>query len=118
MSNQQHPAAEPTPAIPSLGLFALHGQVALVTGGTRGNLFFQQPKALQPSEGGHRADTELFPGIGAACAIALAQAGASICLLQRDVSKRETLTAIKEHIASVTATGPGLDPVWTVARDD
>jgi len=78
MANQQ-PAAEPTPAIPSLGLFALHGQVALVTGGTR--------------------------GIGAACAIALAQAGASICLLQRDVSKTETLAAIKEYIASVTTTG-------------
>jgi len=63
-------AADPTPPIPALKLFDLHGQVALVTGGTR--------------------------GIGAACAIALAEAGASICLTQRDMSNTVTRDAIRE----------------------
>ncbi|KAF9225881.1 NAD(P)-binding protein [Gyrodon lividus] len=49
---------DPTPAVPSPQLFNLSGQNVLITGATR--------------------------GIGAACAIALAQAGASICLVQRE----------------------------------
>ncbi|KAF9233415.1 NAD(P)-binding protein [Melanogaster broomeanus] len=49
---------DPTPTVPSPQLFSLSGQNVLITGATR--------------------------GIGAACAIALAQAGASICLVQRE----------------------------------
>jgi len=49
---------DPSPTIPSPQLFSLSGQNVLITGATR--------------------------GIGAACAIALAQAGASICLVQRE----------------------------------
>ncbi|PWN47708.1 putative 2-deoxy-D-gluconate 3-dehydrogenase [Violaceomyces palustris] len=62
MSNQQvqGPSAERTPSIPSLGLFSLQGKNVLITGGTR--------------------------GIGQACAIALAQAGASVCLAVRPSS--------------------------------
>lgn len=67
-STLQPPAGAPTPSVPSPQLFSLAGKTALVTGGTR--------------------------GIGAACAIALAQAGASICLLQRDITKTSTQTHI------------------------
>ncbi|OJT06263.1 2-dehydro-3-deoxy-D-gluconate 5-dehydrogenase [Trametes pubescens] len=48
---------DPTPAVPALALFSLAGQNVLITGATR--------------------------GIGAACAIALAEAGANICLVRR-----------------------------------
>ncbi|KAK9321847.1 2-deoxy-d-gluconate 3-dehydrogenase [Lipomyces orientalis] len=50
-------------------MFSLQGKVAVVTGGTR--------------------------GIGAAIAIGLAEAGADIIMLQRDTSRRETLTAVE-----------------------
>ncbi|KAH8087165.1 NAD(P)-binding protein [Cristinia sonorae] len=60
---------DPPPAVPSPQLFSLAGQNVLITGATR--------------------------GIGAACAIALAQAGASICLVQRPGSANlETFNAI------------------------
>ncbi|GBE83955.1 Uncharacterized oxidoreductase [Sparassis crispa] len=48
---------DPTPSVPVSNLFSLAGQNVLITGATR--------------------------GIGAACAIALAEAGASVCLVQR-----------------------------------
>ncbi|KAL6302684.1 NAD(P)-binding protein [Sparassis latifolia] len=48
---------DPTPSVPVSNLFSLAGQNVLITGATR--------------------------GIGAACAIALAEAGANICLVQR-----------------------------------
>ncbi|EIN08314.1 NAD(P)-binding protein [Punctularia strigosozonata HHB-11173 SS5] len=63
-----------TPAQPAPRLFSLQGRTCLVTGATR--------------------------GIGAACAIALAEAGASICLVQRAPSpgaeeNLDTFRAIK-----------------------
>ncbi|KIJ61604.1 hypothetical protein HYDPIDRAFT_115765 [Hydnomerulius pinastri MD-312] len=64
---------DPTPAIPSPLLFNLSGHNVLITGATR--------------------------GIGAACAIALAQAGASICLVQRE---------------SPSGTEPNMDTVNTI----
>ncbi|RSL55434.1 hypothetical protein CEP53_007085 [Fusarium sp. AF-6] len=63
------PAAEPTPQIPALDLFSLKGKNAFVTGGSR--------------------------GIGAAIAIALADAGASICISQRDTANTDTADAIR-----------------------
>ncbi|KAI0090469.1 NAD(P)-binding protein [Irpex rosettiformis] len=60
---------DPTPAVPALQLFSLEGKNVLITGATR--------------------------GIGAACAIALSQAGASVCLVQRPGNTNtETLDAI------------------------
>jgi len=58
-----------TPSVSVSQLFSLTGQAAVVTGGTR--------------------------GIGAACAIALAEAGADICLVQRDESNTATRDAIR-----------------------
>ncbi|KAG8712199.1 hypothetical protein FRC08_014903 [Ceratobasidium sp. 394] len=58
-----------TPAVGVSQLFSLAGQTAVVTGGTR--------------------------GIGAACAIALAEAGADICLVQRDESNTATRDAVR-----------------------
>ncbi|KAG6885738.1 hypothetical protein C0993_010565 [Termitomyces sp. T159_Od127] len=65
---------DPTPSVPAPSLFSLKGKNVLLTGGTR--------------------------GIGAACAIALAEAGASVCLVQRISSEgappnHETLNAIR-----------------------
>ncbi|EKM57625.1 uncharacterized protein PHACADRAFT_251350 [Phanerochaete carnosa HHB-10118-sp] len=57
---------EKTPAVPALQLFSLAGQNVLITGATR--------------------------GIGQACALALAEAGADVCLVQRP-SSTNTATA-------------------------
>ncbi|PSR80623.1 hypothetical protein PHLCEN_2v6692 [Hermanssonia centrifuga] len=60
---------DPTPTVPALDLFSLSGRNVLITGATR--------------------------GIGAACALALAEAGASLCLAQRPGSTNlETFNSI------------------------
>lgn len=59
-----------TPSVSSLDLFSLSGKNVLITGGSR--------------------------GIGAAMAIALAQAGASICLAQNDISNTSTADEIRK----------------------
>ncbi|KAH7886897.1 hypothetical protein F5I97DRAFT_1807275 [Phlebopus sp. FC_14] len=71
---------DPTPAVPAPQLFSLAGQNVLITGATR--------------------------GIGAACAIALAQASASVCLVQREPSpgtspNMDTVNAIRALGANV-----------------
>jgi 2-deoxy-D-gluconate 3-dehydrogenase len=62
-------SSQETPAMSSLDLFSLRNQNVLITGGSR--------------------------GIGAAIAVALAEAGASICLAQRDVSNDATAKLIR-----------------------
>ncbi|RSH79022.1 uncharacterized protein EHS24_001950 [Apiotrichum porosum] len=62
-------ALDATPSNPALELFQLKGETALVTGGSR--------------------------GIGAAIAIALAQAGAAVIIAQRDVNNTATRDAIR-----------------------
>lgn len=60
--------AQSVPQVSALRLFSLSGKNALVTGGTR--------------------------GIGAAIAVALADAGASVCIAQRDTKNTATVDAI------------------------
>ncbi|TFK38170.1 NAD(P)-binding protein [Crucibulum laeve] len=90
---------DPTPAIPALDLFSLKGQNVLITGATR--------------------------GIGAACAIALAQAGASICLVQRpptstndssaeSLSTYNTLRALNAHVEIIHCDLSDLSEVRTL----
>ena len=85
---------ELSPSVPSPSLFDLSGQNVLITGASRGQshnslsldhlisplvLFIP---ALSLVKMGLYANLDL--GIGAACAIALAQAGAAICLVFRE----------------------------------
>jgi 2-deoxy-D-gluconate 3-dehydrogenase len=64
-------ASDLTSSAPILDLMSLKGQNALVTGGSR--------------------------GIGAAIAVALAQAGASVCIAQRDSSNTATADTIRAN---------------------
>ncbi|TCD64260.1 hypothetical protein EIP91_004299 [Steccherinum ochraceum] len=81
-----------TPSLPSLQLFSLKGQNVLITGATK--------------------------GIGAACAIALAQAGASICLVQRPGSTNletyNTIAALGTTVKIVECDLADLETVKTV----
>lgn len=77
-ASRSDPCADDTPSIPSLDLFSLKGKHVLLTGGTR--------------------------GIGAACALALAQAGASICLAVRPpcedgATSHPALAALPSNVA-------------------
>ena len=71
---------DPTPSLVAPKLFDLSGKTALVTGGTRGNL---DPTLIKHTVTDPCESSPCDPGIGAACAIALAEAGADICLVQR-----------------------------------
>ncbi|KAG6888648.1 hypothetical protein C0992_007965 [Termitomyces sp. T32_za158] len=84
---------DPTPSVPTPFLFSLKGKNVLITGATR--------------------------GIGAACAIALAEAGASVCLVQRNPSEgtppnHETLNAIRALGAVVEVVYCDLDNMEAV----
>lgn len=70
-------ASEETPAIAAPQLFSIANQTAFITGGSR--------------------------GIGASIALALAEAGAAVCIAQRDVSNTSTRDAIraKGHKADI-----------------
>jgi len=70
---------DPPIALPTLDLFSLKGKSALITGATR--------------------------GIGAACALALVEAGASVCIAQRHPApgtepNLETYNTIKAYLAN------------------
>ena len=99
-------AAEPTPDLPVLDLFALTDQVALVTGASRGPcprplavpcIYLQSPASKQiqtrlQTNPTRRPNT----GIGAAIALALSQAGAHLILVLRSpASDTATLDAIR-----------------------
>jgi len=71
---------DPTPPLVVPKLFDLSGKNALVTGGTRGNL---DPTLIEHLSHLSLTRANCDSGIGAACAIALAEAGANICLVQR-----------------------------------
>ena len=95
---------DPTPAVLASQLFSLSGQNALVTGATRGMCrVVRKPCSPRP----HAVPfpplaRPLYvppPGIGAACAIALAEAGANICLVRRPGSTND------ETVNAVAATG-------------
>ena len=70
MGSVSSPAAAETPTVSSLDLFSLSGKNVFITGGSR--------------------------GIGAAMAVALAQAGASICLGQNNISNTATADQIRK----------------------
>ena len=78
------PASEETVSLPSPELFSLVNQTALITGGSR--------------------------GIGASIALALAEAGAAVCIAQRDVANTSTRDAIR-------AKGHKADIVYCDLRD-
>jgi len=83
---------DPTPNVPAPQLFSLHGKNVLITGATR--------------------------GIGAACALALAQAGASICLVQRPGSANletySAIAALNQPVKTVDCDLADLDAVRTL----
>lgn len=84
---------DPSPDLPALSLFDLHGNNALITGATR--------------------------GIGAACALALAEAGANVCLVQRHplpgaIENKDTYNAIIARGASATIVHCDLDDIEQV----
>lgn len=99
LSHPGHPSPSlpATPAVPVLDLFKLSGRAALVTGSSR--------------------------GIGAAIAIALAQAGGHVLLGQRDVSNTATYDAIvglgqrATLVQGDVSSAPACEALWAAALD-
>ncbi|KAF8879653.1 hypothetical protein CPB84DRAFT_288953 [Gymnopilus junonius] len=73
---------DPTPSVPVLDLFSLKGQNALITGASR--------------------------GIGAACALALAQAGANLCLVLRPPADSSSSSSTPDIINTISAACPNI----------
>ena len=99
-----------TPLAPSPSLFSLAGQNVLITGATRGTFSSSRITFLLSR-----------PGIGAACAIALAEAGASICLVQRPLAPEkspniETLNAVRALGVSAEVVYCNLDDLQAVQQ--
>ena len=98
-----------TPAVPAPALFRLSHRVALVTGASRRIFaYFFTARPVTPP-----------PGIGAACAIALAQAGAFVCLVYRNPAagtspNLQTLDAIRAFGGTAEVVYCDLDDLDTV----
>ena len=80
---------------------------------THANLRIQSLHAR--AEHPHNSLTPIFAGIGAACALALAEAGASICLVQRpgsaNTATRDAIAALGRRVAVVEADLGDMDAV-------
>ncbi|KAF5378758.1 hypothetical protein D9615_006973 [Tricholomella constricta] len=87
---------DPTPSISAPSLFSLAGQNVLITGATRGTNYSFIPIWLCC--------------IGAACALALAEAGASVCLVQRNTP--EGSQPNHESLNTIRATGVKAEVVY------
>ena len=106
---------DPTPNLSAPQLFSLAGQNVLITGATRGMFILSIQShtpthlVLSPKSLTYSAPLAFFflspTGIGAACAIALAQAGASICLVRRPNSSND------ETANAISATGSAVKTV-------
>lgn len=99
-----------TPAVPAPVLFDLYGRVALVIGASRGIFLPHIASAVTPVTP---------PGIGAACAIALAEAGAFVCLVYRNPApgtspNLQTLNTIRAFGGTAEAVYCDLDDLVAV----
>ena len=90
---------DPTPSVPVLELFSLSGQNALITGASRGIYLLRA--FIQTT-----ADT--LTGIGAACALALAQAGANLCLVLRPPADKPSSSSTPDIVSSISAACPNV----------
>ncbi|KZT01056.1 NAD-P-binding protein [Laetiporus sulphureus 93-53] len=101
---------DPTPNLPASALFSLAGQNVLITGASRGTCASipllhstsQYPSAQPLTDNTSVLSSPTYVlsplGIGAACAIALAEAGADLCLVERPSTAAKN-TATRDAIA-------------------